>query len=212
MTLLTTWPESGPETQVRRTSDPAEIAAALAPLGVRYEQWPVREDVAPDADSDTVFAAYGPEIEKLNAEEGFRTVDVVALHPPEDAADPAWQEKARAARQKFLAEHTHDDDDEVRFFVAGAGIFYLHVSGEVHAVYCEKGDLLGVPRGTTHWFDMGTAPAFTAIRFFHEEDGWIGTFTGSPIAERFPDFDTIHAGYAGDAGNAGNAGDAGVTA
>ncbi|WP_221351386.1 1,2-dihydroxy-3-keto-5-methylthiopentene dioxygenase [Streptomyces beigongshangae] len=192
MTLLTTWPESGPESTVRRTSDPAEIAAALAPLGVRYEQWPVREDVAADADGGTVLAAYAREIEKLNAEEGFTTVDVLGLHPGDDPEYPA---KAKAAREKFLQEHTHDDDDEVRFFVAGSGIFYLHVGGEVHAVLCERGDLLGVPRGTTHWFDMGTSPAFTAIRFFHEEDGWIGSFTGSTIAGRFPDYDTLAAGY-----------------
>lgn len=196
MTLLTTWPDSGPAAVVRRTSDPGEIAAALAPLGVRYEQWPVRDDVPPGADPDTVMEAYREEIDKLNAEEGFATVDVVALHPGDE---PGWAEKARAAREKFLAEHTHEDDDEVRFFVSGAGVFYLHVDGEVHAVYCEKGDLLGVPKGTTHWFDMGTRPSFTAIRFFHEEDGWVGTFTGSPIAERFPDFDALHAGYLRDA-------------
>ncbi|MFD3621537.1 acireductone dioxygenase [Streptomyces sp. NPDC058676] len=195
MTLLTTWSESGPETLVRRTSDPAEIAEALKPLGVRYEQWPIREDVPFNADSDTVFAAYGPEIERLNAEEGFTTVDVLGLHPSDDPEFPA---KAKAARAKFLQEHTHDDDDEVRFFVSGSGIFYLHADGEVHAVFCEKGDLLGVPRGTTHWFDMGTKPSFTAIRFFHEEDGWIGSFTGSTIASRFPDYDTIAAGYAAD--------------
>ncbi|MER5483648.1 cupin [Streptomyces sp. NPDC002812] len=194
MTLLTTWPESGPETVVRRTADPAEIAAALAPIGVRYEQWPVRDDIPADADSDAVFAAYRAEIDRLTGEEGFATVDVVALHPDDD--DPGFAEKAKAAREKFLEEHTHDDDDEVRFFVAGSGIFYLHVAGEVHAVLCERGDLLGVPKGTTHWFDMGTRPAFTAIRFFHEEDGWIGTFTGSRIARRFPDFDTITAGDA----------------
>ncbi|MET9295683.1 cupin [Streptomyces sp. NPDC003077] len=192
MTLLTTWPASGPDTVLRRTTDPAEIAAALAPLGVRYERWPVRPDVPKDADSETVFAAYGPEIAKLNAEEGFTTVDVLGLHPGDDPGYPA---KAKAAREKFLQEHTHDDDDEVRFFVSGSGIFYLHVGDEVHAVLCEKGDLLGVPRGTTHWFDMGTSPSFTAIRFFHEEDGWVGNFTGDRIAERFPDYDTIAAGY-----------------
>ncbi|TDD49996.1 cupin domain-containing protein [Nonomuraea terrae] len=190
MTLLTTWPDSGPHTVIRRTSDPAEIAAALAPLGVRHQQWPVREEVPADADADTVLAAYRDEIDALSEEGGFVTVDVVALHPSDD---PDWPQRARAAREKFLTEHTHDDDDEVRFFVAGAGIFYLHVGGEVHAVYCEKGDLLGVPKGTRHWFDMGTEPSFTAIRFFHEEDGWIGTFTGSDISSRFPDFDTIHA-------------------
>ncbi|MFD8288600.1 1,2-dihydroxy-3-keto-5-methylthiopentene dioxygenase [Streptomyces lavendulae] len=194
MTLLITWPDSGPETVVRRTSDPAEIASALAPIGVRYEQWPVRDDVRAGAPADIVFEAYREQIDRLNAEEDFSTVDVVSLHPTDS---PDWAETAKAAREKFLREHTHDDDDEVRFFVSGSGIFYLHVAGEIHAVYCEKGDLLGVPRGTTHWFDMGTTPSFTAIRFFHEEDGWIGNFTGSEIASRFPDFDRIHAEYAG---------------
>ncbi|MGW5213786.1 1,2-dihydroxy-3-keto-5-methylthiopentene dioxygenase [Streptomyces sp. NPDC004051] len=196
MTLLTTWPDSDSERILRRTADPSEISAALAAIGIRYEQWPVREDLSGTADSATVLAAYNAEVDKLVAEENFRTVDVVSLHP-DDAPD--WPETAKAAREKFLREHTHDDDDEVRFFVAGAGIFYLHVNGEVHAVYCEKGDLLGVPRGTAHWFDMGTVPSFTAIRFFHEEDGWIGNFTGTDIAARFPDFDEIHAGYKGQA-------------
>lgn len=192
MTLLTTWPETDPETVVRRTTDADEIAAALAPIGVRYERWPVRADVPVDADGETVLAAYRAEVDRLGAEEGFATVDVVALHPSDD---PDWPQKARQAREKFLNEHTHDDDDEVRFFVAGSGIFYLHVHGEVHAVLCEQGDLLGVPKGTTHWFDMGVRPSFTAIRFFHEEDGWIGNFTGNTISSRFPDFDTINAGY-----------------
>ncbi|MFJ7416084.1 1,2-dihydroxy-3-keto-5-methylthiopentene dioxygenase [Streptomyces sp. NPDC098077] len=194
MTLLTTWPDSDPGVVIRRTSDVAEIAEALAPIGVRYEQWPVRDDMPAGAPAEVVLETYREEIDKLIAEEDFSKVDVVSLHP---ADSPDWAETAKAARQKFLREHTHDDDDEVRFFVAGAGIFYLHVNGEIQAVYCEKGDLLGVPRGTAHWFDMGTSPSFTAIRFFHEEDGWIGNFTGSDISLRFPDFDRIHAEYAG---------------
>ncbi|MFC5720668.1 acireductone dioxygenase [Streptomyces gamaensis] len=191
MTLLTTWPESGPQTVVRRTSDPEAIAAALTPAGVRYEQWPLRE--TDTADPDAVLSAYAPEVARLTAEEGFVTVDAIALHP--DGA-PDWTRRTRPAREKFLSEHTHDDDDEVRFFVDGAGVFYLHVGAEVHAVLCERGDLLGVPKGTRHWFDMGTEPSFTAIRFFHEPDGWIGRFTGSDIASRFPGLDEIHAGYA----------------
>ncbi|GAA1429152.1 acireductone dioxygenase [Streptomyces thermospinosisporus] len=192
MTLLTTWPDSGPETVLRRTSDPGEIEAALAPLGVRYEQWPVRSDLPPEAGPQAVLAACADEVESLCSQEKFRTVDVVSLHP-DGSAD--WADRARAAREKFLAEHTHEDDDEVRFFVSGAGVFYLHVGDAVHAVYCEKGDLLGVPKGTAHWFDMGSRPSFTAIRFFHEEDGWIGSFTGSDIALRFPDFDALRAGH-----------------
>jgi 1,2-dihydroxy-3-keto-5-methylthiopentene dioxygenase len=116
-------------------------------------------------------------------------VDVAQLHPD---GSPEWPEKAAAARQKFLAEHTHDDD-EVRYFVSGSGIFYLHVADRVYAVRCEAGDLLTVPRETTHWFDMGIDPDFTAIRFFHDDDGWVGNFTGNPLAQRIPDFDSISA-------------------
>lgn len=192
MTLLMTWPDTGPERIVRHTSDPARIASDLDALGVRFQRWPVREDVPDRADSTAVFAAYGPLIDRLTAEEGFTTVDVLGLHPGDDPEYPA---KAQAARAKFLQEHTHDDD-EVRFFVSGSGVFYLHLGSEVHAVLCERGDLLGVPRGTTHWFDMGTRPAFTAIRFFHQREGWVGNFTGSSVAARFPDYDTIVAGNA----------------
>jgi 1,2-dihydroxy-3-keto-5-methylthiopentene dioxygenase len=109
---------------------------------------------------------------------------------------PEWRERAASARQKFLAEHTHDDDED-RFFARGAGVFYLHVDGKVHAVLCEAGDLLSVPANTTHWFDMGTRPDYVAIRFFHDEDGWVGNFTGNLLAERFPDFDTLMATRAG---------------
>ena len=96
------------------------------------------------------------------------------------------------SRQKFLSEHRHDDDED-RYFARGAGVFYLHVDGKVHALYCEPGDLVSVPANTTHWFDMGTNPEFVSIRFFHDDDGWIGHFTGNPIAEVFPTFDDLHA-------------------
>ncbi|WP_409238497.1 1,2-dihydroxy-3-keto-5-methylthiopentene dioxygenase [Streptomyces sp. PA5.6] len=190
MTLLITWPETGPETVVRRTVDPGEIAAALAPAGVRYEQWPLRDGLPEDPDPEMVLSAYRSEVDELVATEAFKTIDVVGLRPRQELG---WRLTAKAERKKFLSEHTHDDDDEVRFFVAGAGAFYLHVGHEVHAVLCEAGDLLGVPRGTRHWFDMGATPSYTVIRFFHDEDGWIGNFTGSDIALKFPDFDGLMA-------------------
>jgi 1,2-dihydroxy-3-keto-5-methylthiopentene dioxygenase len=33
---------------------------------------------------------------------------------------------------------------------------------------------------------MGPRPSFTAMRFFRTPDGWVGDFTGDPIADRFP--------------------------
>ena len=50
-------------------------------------------------------------------------------------------------------------------------------------------DLISVPAGMRHWFDMGPAPNFTAIRMFTTPDGWVARFTGDPIASHFPAFD-----------------------
>jgi 1,2-dihydroxy-3-keto-5-methylthiopentene dioxygenase len=55
-----------------------------------------------------------------------------------------------------------------------------------HAVLCEKNDLISVPAGTRHWFDMGEHPHFVAIRLFNNPEGWVAQFTGEDIAGRFP--------------------------
>jgi 1,2-dihydroxy-3-keto-5-methylthiopentene dioxygenase len=93
-----------------------------------------------------------------------------------------------ALRSKFLAEHTHAED-EVRFFVEGRGLFCLHLGAEVLLTLCERGDLIRVPAGTKHWFDMGSQPAFCAVRWFNNTVGWVATFTGNKISERFPKLD-----------------------
>ena len=77
----------------------------------------------------------------------------------------------------------------MRFFVRGEGLFTLHAADRVWNVLCGQGDLMSVPAGMTHWFDMGAAPNFTAIRMFVNPDGWVAAFTGSDIAERFPRYE-----------------------
>jgi 1,2-dihydroxy-3-keto-5-methylthiopentene dioxygenase len=119
-------------------------------------------------------------VDRLNRQYGFRSVDVVSLGPDHPNKDEM--------RRKFLDEHTHGDF-EIRFFVDGKGLFYLHVADKVYLVLCEKGDLISVPAKTTHWFDMGENPDFKCIRFFTTETGWEAEFTGSGIAGRFPSFD-----------------------
>ncbi|MET0255667.1 MAG: acireductone dioxygenase [Luteibacter sp.] len=155
----------------------ADIARALNAVGVRFEQWEAAQPIAPGATQDEVIAAYRADIDRLMSENGYRSVDVISLKP--DNPDRA------AFRQKFLNEHTHSED-EVRFFVAGAGQFTLHIDGKVYEVLCEKGDLIGVPDGTPHWFDMSESPYFVAIRLFTNTEGWVANFTGTDIAEQFP--------------------------
>jgi 1,2-dihydroxy-3-keto-5-methylthiopentene dioxygenase len=183
MTALTIKSEDGQT--LLSTREHGAIAAALDGIGVRFERWQADRPLAADADQAAVLAAYAADVERLEAQYGFQSVDVVALGPDHP-------QKAEM-RQKFLAEHTHADF-EVRFFVDGSGLFYLHVGGKVYMVLCERGDLISVPADTTHWFDMGSAPSFKCIRFFTTPDGWVGNFTGSDIAARFPDFDSHVAG------------------
>ncbi len=156
------------------------IADKLAELGVRFERWQASVPLTADADQEEVLAAYAEDVQRLTDEYGFQSVDVVSL-------GPAHPQKAEM-RQKFLAEHTHGDF-EVRFFVDGKGLFYLHVGDKVYLVLCEQGDLISVPANTTHWFDMGEDPDFKCIRLFVIPEGWVGEFTGSDIANRFPSFD-----------------------
>jgi len=153
------------------TGDGDAIADALDAVGVGFERWPTR-----DAQGD-VLAAYAPEIERLKAEGGYQSVDTISLAP--DHPDRA------AMRTKFLSEHIHAED-EVRFFVAGEGLFTLHLDGRVFNILCTQGDLIRVPAGTKHWFDMGPTPSFTALRLFINPDGWVAKFTGDDIAARFP--------------------------
>ena len=176
MTVLTLYDDQEPFRLRETIRDHAAIAAALAPAGVRLERWQAGATL-PDAPQDEdIMAAYAGEIERLQAE-GYPTCDVIRVTP-----DHPQREELRA---KFLAEHVHDDD-EVRFFVEGAGLFYIRSGGVVHALECTAGDLIVLPAGTRHWFDTGARPFFTAIRLFITPEGWVARYTGDGIAESIP--------------------------
>ena len=177
MSRLSVYHEHHPALPSKVLSHAEDIASTLAEVGVRFEQWQASAPIAPGASSEEVIAAYRPQIDKLMAEDGYITVDVVSLN-----ADHPQKAELRA---KFLDEHSHGED-EVRFFVAGRGLFSLHVGEQVFEVLCEKGDLISGPAGTPHWFDMGENPHFVAIRLFNNPDGWVAKFTGDEIASRFP--------------------------
>jgi 1,2-dihydroxy-3-keto-5-methylthiopentene dioxygenase len=180
MSRLRIFDESDPATPLFESSDHATMAEKLSAIGVRYDQWQATAAIEPGASPEAVMAAYRGDIDRLVAENGFNSVDVVSIAPDNPQKE--------AMRQKFLDEHFHKED-EVRFFVAGSGLFTLHPDTRVYEILCEAGDLIGVPDGTRHWFDMGPNPSFVAIRFFTEPDGWVGHFTGTDIAQRFPRLD-----------------------
>ena len=153
------------------------IAEELAKIGILLEQWTANQPLTDTATQDDILAAYRGPVDRLMTQYGFQSVDVISLTPTHPDKD--------ALRAKFLDEHTHSDY-EVRFFVDGKGLFYIHLGDQVYAVLCEKGDLISVPANTPHWFDMGPNPSFKCIRLFSTPEGWVANFTGSDLAKQFP--------------------------
>jgi 1,2-dihydroxy-3-keto-5-methylthiopentene dioxygenase len=162
-----------PETS-RVITGTARINDFLSEFGIQYENWPVAGRVNADAGAEEILSAYAEEIEQLKERGGYITADVVNVTPD----TPNLQ----AMLDRFNQEHTHAED-EVRFIVKGRGIFYIHVDEQpVFAIEIEEGDLINVPAGTKHWFDLCADKTIRAIRLFREQAGWTPLYTGDAIA------------------------------
>lgn len=182
MARLTVYRDNDPTLPELSTADRLVMDGHLALAGVLFERWDAERPLPDAADADAVLAAYAGAVERLKQARGYRSADVVRI--PRGTPDTA------PLRARFLSEHTHEED-EARFFVEGGGAFYLHLGDKVFCILCERGDLLSVPAGTRHWFDMGADPHFTAVRLFTRPDGWVAAFTGDAIADRFPTYDDL---------------------
>jgi 1,2-dihydroxy-3-keto-5-methylthiopentene dioxygenase len=150
-----------------------EIRDYLAGIGIEYERWQIAADVPEDASAEQVLRAYSPQIDELKQRGGYMTADVIDVNPATPGLD--------AMLAKFNIEHRHDED-EVRYIVAGRGLFHIHPpQGPVVALEVGAGDLIRVPRGTLHWFDLCGERRIRAIRLFQDVSGWTPHYTNSGI-------------------------------
>jgi 1,2-dihydroxy-3-keto-5-methylthiopentene dioxygenase len=162
----------------RQFEGDAAVGAFLEPFGIHYERWPLAERVNPEASAEAILAAYAPEIDQLKAKGGYVTADVINVTPDTPNLD--------VMLAKFSKEHTHSED-EVRFILKGRGLFHIHPrTGPVFAIQVEAGDLISVPRGTQHWFDLCQDRTIRAIRLFQDMAGWTPHYVD----------DGVHAKYA----------------
>jgi 1,2-dihydroxy-3-keto-5-methylthiopentene dioxygenase len=162
--------------QNRTLSDEQEIRDYLAKMGIDYERWPTSKRGAADS-AEMILETYGDEIERLKASGGYVTADLIDVTP-----DTPGLEEMLA---KFDREHWHDED-EVRFIISGGGIFHIHSkSGEVVAIEVGAGDLIRVPRGTLHWFNLCAERRIRAIRLFQDKSGWTPLYTDSHVDRNY---------------------------
>ncbi|MBI4474423.1 MAG: cupin domain-containing protein [Acidobacteria bacterium] len=154
-----------------------EIVDVLASIGIEYELWEPAHPTDANAPSEEILAAYSAEIEKLKARGGYVTADVINVNAQTPNLD--------AMLAKFSREHWHDED-EVRFIIHGSGLFHIHPKEKpVVAIEVEAGDLIRVPRGTLHWFDLCADRQIRAIRLFQDPAGWTPNYTNSGAEANF---------------------------
>jgi 1,2-dihydroxy-3-keto-5-methylthiopentene dioxygenase len=177
MSRLTVYADDNPGHPILRSEDATVITAELAKIGVKFERWETPVALSPDDSADAILDAYRPYLDRLIGASGAGSADVIKLTPDNP--------NAATLREKFLSEHTHTED-EVRFFVHGAGNFIMHTDGKVWDAHCTQGDLISVPANIRHWFDAGEQPFFTALRVFTDTSGWVPHYTGERVHERFP--------------------------
>jgi 1,2-dihydroxy-3-keto-5-methylthiopentene dioxygenase len=161
----------------RTLSDFHSIRGYLAARGIDYERWTPAHPVASGAPAEAILAAYGREIDSLKARGSYVTADVIDVGPETPGLE--------AMLARFNSEHWHDED-EVRFIISGRGIFHIRPGeGPVFSLQVEAGDLIRVPRGTWHWFDLCADRRIRAIRLFQDPSGWTPRYTQSGAEKNY---------------------------
>lgn len=163
--------------QNREITDTQEIRDFLEPFGLWYEKWDVESRIGAEASNEEILEAFGPEIERLKEKGGFVTADVINVNPDTPGLDEMLN--------KFNKEHIHEED-EVRFTVKGSGVFHVNPeNGPVFAVTVEAGDLINVPQGTKHWFNLCSDRTIRCIRLFEDPAGWTPHYSEYPVHEDY---------------------------
>jgi 1,2-dihydroxy-3-keto-5-methylthiopentene dioxygenase len=152
--------------------DESQVREYLAKIDIEYERWDL-QGASTEASPEVLLAAYARQISALKERGGYTTADVIDVRVETPGLD--------AMLAKFNREHWHDED-EVRFIVRGRGLFHIHPErGPVVAVEVTSGDLIRVPRGTRHWFNLCGDRDIRAIRLFQDAAGWAPHYTSSGI-------------------------------
>ncbi|MCX7737808.1 MAG: cupin domain-containing protein [Hydrogenothermaceae bacterium] len=152
-------------------TDTNQIKELLSNYGVIYDRWGVDrlpEEVrkkyeVDEENSKTIIKAYKEELDRLKSEMGYITEDIVVLSDKTPNLE--------ALLEKFKKEH-HHTDDEVRFVVDGSGVFPVKIEDDIVDIHVEAGELIVVPAGARHWFELDENRKIKCIRVFKTSAGW----------------------------------------
>jgi 1,2-dihydroxy-3-keto-5-methylthiopentene dioxygenase len=154
----------------RVLGDDMEVGEYLAVHGIWHRRFDTG-DLPEDASDQQILDHFREPIRQQMESGGYRSVDLIDVSPDTPGLE--------AMLDKFNQEHWHDED-EVRFIVSGRGLFHVHPQeGSVFSIEVEAGDMINVPRGTHHWFDLCEDRRIRAVRLFQSIEGWAPHYTAS---------------------------------
>ena len=167
-------------------TDLSDISRELAQLNIQLNRWPVGEDpeirnllaqdVLNDSEKEQVLEALDGYFEELKQTAGYHSRDLIVLHPEIPNLDTMLS--------KFDRCHTHADD-EVRYIVAGEGIFgFVRPGGDQVELTVQSEEYINVPANSEHWFYLTASRRIKAIRYFNGTEGWVPEYTGTEIRSK----------------------------
>jgi 1,2-dihydroxy-3-keto-5-methylthiopentene dioxygenase len=174
MSTLSVYHQSAPELPSKVLTHAEDISSTLAEVGVRFERWQPSTAVAAGSSAGAVVEAYQSLLDRYAAEQGRVTAQVISYGPGHDA-----ELRAGGLQEQFYP------CVELRCCVAGRVLFGLHIGEQVFELLCTKGDLITLPSGSKHWFDLGEKPGLVLICLSAGDERPQASSSGDSIAERF---------------------------
>lgn len=158
-----------------RLDDPAAIGEALAPLKVilGHDSEPLPPQllallpvVVPSPEqSEAILQPLDQRLERLKIVEPHVSRDLLALH----GGAPGTAKHLR----RFSFFHTHDSD-EGRYIVSAECLFgFVLPEGPQVRLTLHPRDVLRIPAGTEHWFQLTPLQQLKAVRLFSHLAEWV---------------------------------------
>lgn len=144
----------------------SDITRELASLNIQLNRWPVGDsaeiqnllakDALDDNQKEQVLQALDSYFQQLSESAGYQDRDLIVLHPDIPNLDTLLS--------KFNKCHIHADD-EVRYIVAGEGIFgFVRPDGSQVELTVQPEEFINVPANTEHWFYLTASRKIRAVK------------------------------------------------
>jgi len=175
MSSLAVHLHTSPELPNKVLNHADDIASTLSAVGIDYRQLELPAALRPGCEQAEFGAAYGLWLQAFMGKEGDVQQELFNLqrnHP-----------QKLELRARYLDEQVQSSAS-TWLFLGGFAQLSVHLDGYVYVLQGERGDLLTLPAGTRHWFDLGEEPHVLAVRLSPSEDK--PERTGDDIASRFP--------------------------